>query len=779
METAKQSYARIGRLGGMEATQNAGKHWLSSLEKPWLLIINNADDPGLDLQDLFPEGERGHVLVSTRNPDFRVHSTVGSEEFKGLKKREALLLLLRAAAIPEPWDSATESTGYMITDALGHLALALIHAGALILQRICEIKDYLDFYNSHRQKLSDRPASQALGEHDQFTVYATWDLSLNSLEQRHTQASTDAIQLLSIVAFFHFEHIRVDIFTKALANRLKATESASTQSLLARVWSGVCARMRPPFVLPDFLRQETSHRNAYRIKHALHELHSFSLITYDGRDETFSLHPVVHSWAKDRHAKGLQGLWAHIALSVLAESILLPPDDTGEADKEFRRDVLPHLDSCLKTSPIQIFDYVARFGGFRFPFAIVLQHTWLFVFREEVLKAAKCGYVYAERGRFNDAAILLLSVKNALVASRGYQNDSTMKAMLALSGVYWGLGRLEEAVTLQKIVVEARTKSYGPNHSETLSAMDQLGRSFWLNGQYMEALELQSLTTDRMKSTLGPTHPDTLTALDNLGVTYGSWKRYQESRDVHRRVLTARIKSLGESDENTITTMNNLAMALKDLGDLDESKELMSKVYEVRKMQLGKEHPWTLWALCNLAKVEVELGNLQGAKDMLIPGIAAAKRSLSEDHLGVLMGEGELARVLARQGHLEEAESLTIDLIQRLENSRGIHHPDTVYTLSRLAIIYERLGDIGKAIETCQLAGERVDGRLTKEHPLAQGIYAQLKTLMELKDPHNTSTAPTADVPRGCGTTGIRRRMELAEIQPIASLRRPFKTRTF
>jgi len=48
----------------MEATQNAGRHWLSNLEEPWLLIINNADDSSLDLPSLFPEGERGHVLVT-------------------------------------------------------------------------------------------------------------------------------------------------------------------------------------------------------------------------------------------------------------------------------------------------------------------------------------------------------------------------------------------------------------------------------------------------------------------------------------------------------------------------------------------------------------------------------------------------------------------------------------------------------------------------------------------------------------------------------------------
>ena len=714
----------------MEATQSAGKHWLSNTEQPWLLIINNADDPSLDLYTLFPEGERGHVLVTTRNPDFRVHATVGATEFGGLEQRDALTLLLRAAAIPKPWDSNTISGGNKIASTLGCLALALVQAGALILQRICEIKNYLDFYYDHRKRLSERQSYDSLEDHDQFTIYATWDLSLQSLELRRTEASTDAAQLLSIVGFFHFERIKVEIFTRALSNRHRAAERSRPQSLLTRIWDGVHNRLRPPFVLPEFLRQQSS--NTVRIRKALHELHSFSLITYDGRDDSFSLHPVVHAWARDRLPKGFQGLWAHIAVSVLTEAILLPPDDVSEADQTFRRDILPHLDSCLTSCPAQIFDYASRFGGLKFPFALVLQNTWLLVFREQVLKAAKCGYVYAERGRFHEAAQLLCSVKDALVGSRGYQDESTMKAMLALSAVYWGLGRLDEAVSLQKIVVEARTKAYGPNHTDTLTAMDQLGRSFWLNGQYREALDLQTLTSTRMRASLGLQCLDTLSALDNLGVTYGSWYRYNESRDIHDQVWRARRSLLGEYHESTLTAMNNLAMALKDLGSLDESRKMMDQVYNERKLQLGKEHPWTLWALCNLAKVYTELKNFEAAESMLIPGIAAAKRSLGEDHLGVLMGEGELARVFARQGRLQEAEKLMQEVLPRIEASRGVHHPDALYAQYKLAQLYAQMHEIDEAITICALAASRIDGRLTNEHPLAHKIHSQLQRLQQL-----------------------------------------------
>ena len=670
--------------------------------------------------------------MTTRNPNFRIHGTVGAAEFKGLKDADALILFLRAADSPRPWTSNIEILGKKITDTLGRLALALVQAGALIMQRICEMQDYLEFYDSFRSNLGSRQSSGGPKSDDQLTIHATWEHSLESLRIRQTESCIDATQLLSIVAFFHFDHIRVDIFSRALNNRLRSTQNPGRSSLLSRIGNEVIARCQPPLVLPGFLRQQASNQDPFRVRRALNELRSFSLISYDGKDDSFSLHPVVHSWARDRLSSGDQSLWAQVALNVLAESIQLPPDDIGEKHEDFRRDILAHLDICLKSRPLKILDYEAIFGGYRLPFALLLQNTWLFVFRDQVTTAAKCGYLYLERGRFQEAAEIFSKVKDALVKSRGCKNEKTMVVMLALAATFWGLGRLEEGVALQEAVVDARTEVYGPDHAETLSAMDQLGRSFWLHGRYKEALKLQTLAVKRAKVSLGPTHESTLNAMDNLGVTYGSWRRYSESRDLHHQVLMTREKTLGPTHVDTLTTMNNLAMALMDLGELTHAQRLMNNVYEQRKTKLGKEHPWTLWALCNLAKVKSELRLYGEVDDMLTSGISAAKRSLGEDHLGVLMGVGELARVYARQGRLEESRCLTVDMIQRLEQSRGLGHPDTVYALSKLAQLYELKGNIDDAIDVCTLASERADIKLTMEHPLATDIASQLKRLKDL-----------------------------------------------
>lgn len=117
-------------------------------------------------------------------------------------------------------------------------------------------------------------------------------------------------------------------------------------------------------------------------------------------------------------------------------------------------------------------NYDVEFAGLKLPFALVLYHSWLHVFRHQVITAAKCGYVYLERGRSNEAVALLSTAKDALIQSRG---QMTMAAMLALAKAYGGLGRLEEGLALQTAVVDARTVILGQKNAETLSAMNELG----------------------------------------------------------------------------------------------------------------------------------------------------------------------------------------------------------------------------------------------------------------------------------------------------------------
>lgn len=744
-QTIQDSYCRIAELalGDLEPTENAGRHFLSKLEGPWLLIIDNADDPRYELNGLLPHAENAHILVTTRNPDFRGKAAVGSHELRGLEQEYALHLLLAEAGIPRPWDISITEAGNLITQTLGYLAIALVQAGISIYKEICRLEEYLDFFSESRNKLVEKKRlaqltaeTDDLDDSDSLEVYATFDISYKFLLARRTEESLDALDLLKVLSFFHFERIPRELFSRAVANRLRAqkTSKSSSRTIIDGLKNSLLRRAQPPRPLPRFIRDEQEKHNTFRVRKAIAELRSLSLVSSDG--DYISLHPLVYHWARDKLSAMEAPVWAAAALNTILEAVSLPPEGSSEADGKFHRDILPHLAVCLEKHSGPISPTTSGMRPLHVWAAKLFQPTRLLIIRDEVQNAAKCGWVFAERGQFQKAATYLEPTEATLTSLLGVEHEKTMVARLGLAGVYWGLGRLDKAIELQKSVANARSKILGEMHEQTLQARDHLGKSYWLDGQYQKALDLQQETAERMKCTIGPGHRlyrETLAALDNLGVTLGAWRRFRESLQIHREVLAAREKILGEpTHHDTLTTKANLAMALLDLRNLEEARCYMAEVYEQRQQQLGKEHPWTLWALCYLAKVEIEFGELDRSEEMLLWGIEAGKRSLSEGHLGILMGQGELAKVYARQGRLEEAEQLILDTSTKLEVSRGANHPDSIYCSLKLVQLYVIKGEREKALVACRFGLDKVDKSIQRRHPMGRDVEEMFNML---KDP--------------------------------------------
>ncbi|KAJ5715296.1 tetratricopeptide repeat domain-containing protein [Penicillium malachiteum] len=55
-ETIKQTYIEISKRGKVEPNYASAMNWLSNNEGRWLLIIDNANDPRIDLEQYFPGG---------------------------------------------------------------------------------------------------------------------------------------------------------------------------------------------------------------------------------------------------------------------------------------------------------------------------------------------------------------------------------------------------------------------------------------------------------------------------------------------------------------------------------------------------------------------------------------------------------------------------------------------------------------------------------------------------------------------------------------------------
>ena len=704
-----QTYSDLSRYGDFDSNKEAAMHWLSNLAEPWLLIIDNADT-SQSLDHVFPKGDRGCVLITTRNPAHRVHGNVGpgSFELQGMEDTDANTLLLRAAHQPRPWNVESALCAAHIAKHLGWLALALEHAGAAIRNGLCTLKNYLDYYNKSWERIRREPISGTTLRQvpeDYKAAYTSYEVAYEGLADRKTQASSDAIQLLKIFAFFYFKNIQLETIRRAIVN----AKTESVQDALARksesersqtFWDKLVIlrisvhswlwKNRGPSVLPAIILEgrETNTFDEWRLRLALKELIQLSLIT-DNKNDTYSMHPLVHKWVRERPEMLAieQAVCVHAAALILAHSILLPSAGKSETNEAYCRSILPHVDhvrSCQHAiqARIALRRRQRWYGLSQWPRADSDMD------RETAIMYAKYSTVYAQGGRFRETEELQAQVKRYADQLFGLDFAITRRITLALSATYWQQSRGDEAAELQNAVLQACTRSLGLNALETLQTMVVLGKTRWMQGQYTASKSLLMPAVEGLVQIAGPGSEDALDARDNLGKTLGVLFDFEAAEDSCTQAIEGLTEILGPEHERTLIARENLATLSQHSGKgLREPLQTMEEILRIRRDKLGKEHTYTLLAMVNLGRLKGLNNQHEEAERLILTGLEIADRNLGKDHIGSMMGRTALGEIYNRSGNYDKAEKTLISVIERqslISKSRGRLHPDRIWSLMEL-----------------------------------------------------------------------------------------------
>ncbi|KAI1510557.1 Tetratricopeptide repeat domain-containing protein [Pyrenophora tritici-repentis] len=751
----KQTFSQnVSKIGKVDLNENAALHWLSNLSLPWLLIIDNADDPDLKLPDYFPRGNRGHVLITTRDPGKKAYGTVGDRyfEFQGLSTSDASSLLLKAAGQSEPWDTVVSSIALKIAKALGFLALAITHAGRAIREEYCKLSEYLHYYERQweetrqtRLPVKDKDAA------DELSVFSTFELNREAIEKRATRASRDALQLLDTFAFLHNQDIRYDLLQRAIENaqveHIKESEDRMNErrSKAAKPvpdWSTWCKETaflvltylyqnRSPSVIPGVIRDGRNNKamDEDRLRLALRQLTQFSLIIRSHNSEGYSMHPLVHKWARERPGMSIaaQAVWAEAAVMLLSHCILIPPLGNTEEEEEVRKYILPHVDhvrQCQQSmeqrmrdkrmarmKPWPVFD-----GGFD---------------RGKAMTYAKFSLVYMQNGRWEEAKRLQTAVKDFTTQILGMKHPVTRRVTRLLATTLFNLGQSEDSAKMEKEVLDACVRFLGVNHQETLVAKFTLGKALFLQGKFSQAKLLQEEAVEGLTRLIGLDQEDTLDAIDWLGQTllmFYTKEHVTRARQLFVMASEGMRKLHGDEHTRTLEAREHLCTAAIRTGDkdhLDEAHTMMIKILEIRKEKLGKEHAYTLLAMVNLALVKCAMGMIHEAEALMQHGLPIAARNLGEGHIAYLWGRYHLGRIWVLQERWTEAVTYLLDVTERQRytlQGRGEFHPDRIGGLIELATAYNALGKV----EECERVTEEALAALAKisttEHPEAKKL---------------------------------------------------------
>ncbi|KAJ6450469.1 P-loop containing nucleoside triphosphate hydrolase protein, partial [Mycena sanguinolenta] len=508
-------------LKNIAATKQAGKssqdvlNSLASKHEEWLLFLDNADDPEINLNQFFPKCSHGNIIITTRNHGARIHGA--HSEVSNMEESDAVALLLKSAlcqSSPTNVQLATE-----IVKALWYFPLA-IQAGAFI-SRSEALNTYLNLFVKNRTKLLKEKPTQT---HDNYAwaVYTTWEMSFKKLSKK-------AAMFLQLCSFLHQDDISEDIFERAANYIMKSHNQTQNQSSSHK-------EMKPEEFLSYFIGP-TGDWNSLQFSELTNEIKAYSLISYNTERKSFSIHPLVHSWSQTTLYNLDQ--YQSCIKEILGMSITEIP---GKDIQLSSLRLVSHVDSLMQTIP----DLTTKFST---------QYANIYYYAGQYTKAEELEAREVERCR----------------KCSGDDHPDTLRAMHSLAITYDNLGQFEEAKKLKIEVLEKRRKLLGDNHPDTLHTMHNLAITYDNLGQFEEAKKLKIEVLEKRRKLLGDDHLDTLQTMHNLAITYYHLGQFQEAKKLNIEVLEKRRKLLGDDHLETLHTMHNLAVTYDHLGQFEEA----------------------------------------------------------------------------------------------------------------------------------------------------------------------------------------------------------------
>ena len=548
---------------------------------PWLLILDNADNPSLEVAQYFPLGNRGTMVVTSRDPQRRKHETVGSRELLDMGSDEAISLLLRSADLDRD-DERLRIPALPIVQTLGCLALAIAQAGASIFQGICSLTDYLEMYkHSRTELLSERLSQTPVGY--EYTVYTTREISVRSIRHQSEIATdhiaSDALELLNLFGFLHFDDI--------------------TEEIIESAWRTPIELQQYPWLKSNLIRLLRDDRHGVwdpiPFREAITLLSRYSLIQLSQSDRRIALHPLVHSWIRDSLSEEAQLKWWVSTFSTMTLGSKPRMD-------HFQGQLLLHARHCMSVRNAEDFFVDGEFATEKIKVSRILIESYIHHHQgHHALAFAELAVVYTRR-------FLGESVQLCAIATR-------------LADIYNTTCDYQKASDLLEEMLSISIRVVGATSFVTSDILQMLSRAYTRTNRILDAQNIIQKCLAIYEELGGEKHPRYSSALRNLASVKCKLGQHDQALKLLREAKKLRKELLMENGKSAMGLEVNIALEHVHLGRYGEAREILEKLLKTYSEILGETHYFTARVLLPLGYVYGRTSQPEKAVPLIVKGI--------------------------------------------------------------------------------------------------------------------------------------------------------------
>ncbi|WP_406057036.1 tetratricopeptide repeat protein [Streptomyces sp. NBC_01077] len=570
-----------GARSGLRPAADLVWHHLDASERPWILVLDNADTPAV-LRDggWLRTSPAGIVVVTTRQA--AAHWWPGAEllQFGVLPREDAALVLQDLAPHAGSAEEAAD-----VADRLGRLPLALTLAGGFLAHQIIDPWNLADYRHGldggagfHPIELLDRGAET--GAESRHLLSRTWQLSLDALT---AQGLPEATALLRLLACWAGDPLPLtllsgaDLGTELHPSRVESALRGLLDHSLTELVPGRVRCLRVHGILLDSVARATPDDQRERLATTATRL-------------LRTLLPEVPE-------RGVQD----------PAVTLLAPHVTGFLRRVVGWNADPAVVEGAADCALRLVIAVHRSGDYASALTLAKEALELVTRRlpaDNVLALRlrmRVGRALFRLGRFEESEVVCGEVLDDCERVLGPDAPDTLEACLRLGGPFFNLGRLQEAILLTRRAVQGREQALGASHPLTLIARKCL-LEFAAHPDAGalpdrdEILATGPAVVADCRSAAGEEHPMTLGAELNYAYALAAAERPAEALPHARKAVSGYGRIYAPDYPLLLNARRTLSAVLHALGHHADAIEQGEILVEGRTRVLGPTHPWTVRA---------------------------------------------------------------------------------------------------------------------------------------------------------------------------------------
>ena len=457
-------------------------------------------------------------------------------------------------------------------------------------------------------------------------------------------------------------------------------------------------------------------------------LYSYHLIKPTLAADTFSMHAIIHAWARERLDPEDRMFTAVGAASMLKDAILSvckQHEIRSITEYTFEKRLLPHMEYFLRASD-------SIFGATAMRKSLETVNYPDMAFRGRVLSVVDTALSTTKLHQNHSSTEAAQG--SPLIGKRYYTSTNPVDpqfsntihdvraisytSMIVMEEVFGRQGRHRASVSITVALIYFMLGfSEGQNVSAIVTHIGNLAGQLRDTENYREAEPLYRFAIAEWPPAASTAVEQTGVLKSGLASMLSKLGRYDEANDIILELQPIGSLTRADLNDNELTRLSNEAINLERQGKFEAAEKSHRSVLEARRRIHGSQHPDTCTTLNSLAVVLEKQNKLTEAEQLHREALASRQAFLSEGHDEILRSMSNLAVTLKKQGKFNEATKLYSEAIQFSTQWRGETHSETLRTSKNLAVLWAVQRDFERAEPEMGRCTEGLTTTLGLDHP--------------------------------------------------------------